>query len=290
MDGNPLQPLANNSPSELLLWQLFSKDTAMKNVYRPLFDDNNPPGEVFFGHQAFLPHTTTPKHTHPWGQLQLISGGILELNAEGKRFLSPSQYAIWIPPGIEHESYMRRSMNYCSMNLIKPLAESLPSFPCLLEINPIIEAIINDLRDRQLQVAETAEDKRLIDVLLDQLRHTRIHDQFLPSTEDKLLQPILRTLEKNPTDGTTLAAWAEKLHTSERTLARHCQDTLGMSFIEWRQRRKFIYSLHLLRKGLSVKEIALTLGYHQASPFINLFKRHAQCTPEQYRQKQIRAQ
>ncbi|GAB6260971.1 helix-turn-helix transcriptional regulator [Photobacterium sp. R1] len=263
-------------------------EACMKNVYRPLFDDHNPPGEVFFGHQAFLPHTTTPRHKHPWGQLQLISGGILELNAEGKRFLSPSQYAIWIPPGIEHESYMRRSMNYCSMNIIMPLAKQLPDFPCLLEVTPIIEAIINELRHRQLQVAETDEDERLIAVLLDQLKQTRIHEQFLPSSEDKLLQPILRSLEKNPTDNTTLAEWAKKLHTTERTLARHCQDKLGMSFIEWRQRRKFIYSLHLLRKGLSVKEIALTLGYHQASPFISLFKKHAQCTPEQYRQKQSR--
>lgn len=36
---------------------------------------------------------------------------------------------------------------------------------------------------------------------------------------------------------------------------------------------------------MTVKEVALTLGYHQASPFITLFKKHSGSTPEQYRQR-----
>ncbi|OAN11286.1 AraC family transcriptional regulator [Photobacterium jeanii] len=257
----------------------------MSTIYQPLFDDDNPPGDIFFGHEVFLPNTSTSTHSHSWGQLQLISGGILELNAEGKRFLSPSQYAVWVPAGIEHDSYMRRSMNYCSMNIVPELANVLPTFACLLEVNPIMEAIVADLRERRVTVAKTEQDKRLVNVLFDQVRAAKEHDQFLPMTKDKLLKPILNELERNPTCTTTLAEWAQKCHTTERTLARHCQDKLGMSFTEWRQRRKFVYSLHLLRKGMSVKEAALTLGYHQASPFITLFKKHANCTPEQYRQR-----
>ncbi|EAS45386.1 AraC family transcriptional regulator [Photobacterium profundum] len=257
----------------------------MSKIYRPLFDDDNPPGDIFFGHEVFLPNTTTQKHKHSWGQLQLINGGILELHAEGKHFLSPSEYAVWVPAGIEHESHMRRSMNYCSMNIIQPLAIRLPSYACLLEVDPIVSAIINSLRERCVSVPKTPEDHRLVRVLLDQVINAKEHQQFLPTSDDKLLKPILIELEKNPTNNKTLAQWAETIHTTERTLARHCQDKLGMSFTEWRQRRKYVYSLHLLRKGLSIKEIALTLGYHQASPFITLFKKHANCTPEQYRQR-----
>ncbi|WP_036824591.1 AraC family transcriptional regulator, partial [Photobacterium sanctipauli] len=178
-----------------------------------------------------------------------------------------------------------RSLNYCSMNIVQPLAEPLPDYPCLLEVTPIMEAIINDLKQRRISVPETEEDHRLVKVLLDQVYKAQEHEQFLPNTTDKMLKPILKDLELNPTTEKSLKDWAQELHTTERTLARHCQDKLGMSFTEWRQRRKFVYSLHLLRKGMSVKEIALTLGYHQASPFITLFKKHAHCTPEQYRQK-----
>ncbi|WP_299022476.1 helix-turn-helix transcriptional regulator [uncultured Photobacterium sp.] len=257
----------------------------MKKIYQPLFDNNNPPGEIFFGHEIFLPNTTTPKHSHPWGQLQFIKGGILELTTEKKRFLSPSQYAVWVPASIEHESFMRRSLDYCSMNIISPLAEALPSYACLLEVSPIMDSIIGDLKDRRIAVPNSDEDLRLVKVLLDQVLKAKEHDQFLPNSDSKQLKPILQELEHNPTSPKTLKDWAQQLHTTERTLARHCQDKLGMSFTEWRQRRKFIYSLHLLRQGVSIKEIALTLGYHQATPFITLFKRHAQCTPEQYRQR-----
>ncbi|MGR2769170.1 AraC family transcriptional regulator [Photobacterium ganghwense] len=257
----------------------------MSNVYQPLYDNHCPPGEVFFGHEVFLPNTSTPNHSHPWGQLQIINGGILELKAESKRFLSPSQYAVWVPAGIPHESYMRRSLNYCSMNICEALSAPMPSYTCLLEVSPIMEAIITDLSNRRIRVPETEQDKRLVSVLLDQVYQAKEHEQFLPTSDDKLLQPILNELERHPTTDKNLKDWADELHTTERTLARHCQDKLGMSFTEWRQRRKFLYSLQLLRKGLSVKEIALTLGYHQASPFITLFKKHAQCTPEQYRQK-----
>ncbi len=115
----------------------------MKKIYQPLFDNNNPPGEIFFGHEVFLPKTTTPRHSHPWGgQLQLINGGILELTTNEKRFLSPSQYAVWVPAGIEHESYMRRSLNYCSMNIVSPLADALPRYACLLEVSPIMEPLL----------------------------------------------------------------------------------------------------------------------------------------------------
>ncbi|KLV03748.1 AraC family transcriptional regulator [Photobacterium aquae] len=257
----------------------------MKSSYTPLFDNNNPPGDIFFGHEVFLPGTTTSSHSHPWGQLQIINGGILELRTQDKRFLSPSQYAVWVPAGVEHESYMRRSLNYCSMNIVHPLADRLPHYTCLLEVSPIMEAIINNLKQRQLTIAETEQDQRLVSVLLDQVYQAKEHEQFLPSSDDKMLRPILADLERNPTSTKTLKEWADELHTTERTLARHCQDKLGMSHTEWRQRRKFLYSLHLLRHGVSVKEIALTLGYHQASPFITLFKKHAHCTPDQYRQK-----
>ncbi len=92
-------------------------------------------------------------------------------------------------------------------------------------------------------------------------------------------------MEENPIDNTSLSEWAARVHTTERTLARHCQSELGMSFTEWRLRVRYLYSMDLLRKGHSVKEVALTLGYNQASPFIAMFKKYSGQTPEQYKNK-----
>ncbi len=100
-----------------------------------------------------------------------------------------------------------------------------------------------------------------------------------------MLQAIAAELEAEPEGGRSFAAWANTLGTTERTLARLCQARLGMNYTEWRQRYRFIHSLQLLRQAISVKEVALTLGYHQTSPFISLFRKYAGCTPQAYRQQ-----
>jgi len=257
----------------------------MRTVYHPLTAEQGPVADIFFNYEAFLPNTVTPKHQHTWGQLQLISGGIMELHAAGQRFLSPSQYAIWVPAGIEHESYTRRSIHYCSMNIVAERAAAFPLETCLLAVTSIAQSIVNDLRERQVRVANSAADKRLVEVLLDQLTIGQALPQFLPTVSDKLLQPLLLALEADPASPKTFKSWASELHTTERTLARRCQEALGMSFTELRQRHKFIYSLQLLRQGLAIKEVALTLGYNQTSPYIVMFKKYAQCSPEQYRRR-----
>ncbi|UJF16824.1 helix-turn-helix transcriptional regulator [Vibrio sp. SS-MA-C1-2] len=257
----------------------------MSRVYHPLFSDDNPPGDIFFGHASFLPNTVTKKHRHSWGQIQFIKGGILEIKAEGKRFLSPPQYAVWVPANIDHESYIRRTVDYCSMNITTQYADQLPNYSCMLEVSPIVTAIMNHIIERKITIAEVEEDQRLIKVIFDQMLTAKQHEEFLPTSNHKLLKPILLELQKDPACPKSLAQWAEERHTTERTLARHCQSELGMSLTEWRQRRKFIMSLQQLRNGESVKEIAFNLGYNQSSPFIALFKKHTGTTPEQYRQR-----
>jgi len=148
-----------------------------------------------------------------------------------------------------------------------------------------VSSIIDDFRHREINIAQSEQDKRLIQVLLDQLATRDTQHHFLPSSDNKYLATILAEVEESPLDITSLAQWAEKVHTTERTLARHCQSELGMSFTEWRLRVRYLYSMELLRSGQSVKEVALTLGYNQASPFIAMFKKYAGQTPEQYKNK-----
>ncbi|EKO3931699.1 helix-turn-helix transcriptional regulator [Vibrio fluvialis] len=243
------------------------------------------PSDVFMNFEAFLSNTETREHSHPWGQVQLISGGILEMEAEDTRFLAPPHLAIWVPAGIRHRSYNRKPIEYCSLNIAAAMTKAFPSKTSLIKVTPIVSAIIDDFRQREISVAETPQDLRLVQVLLDQLATRETQHHFLPSSNNKYLAPILAAVEENPTDDTSLQQWAERVHTTERTLARHCQAELGMSFTEWRLRVRYLYSMDLLRNGHSVKEVALTLGYNQASPYIAMFKKYSGQTPEQYKNR-----
>ncbi|WP_114766690.1 AraC family transcriptional regulator [Vibrio rhodolitus] len=253
----------------------------------PSLSIDKAPSDVFMNFEAFLSNTETREHSHAWGQVQLISGGILEMEVGDTRFLAPPHLAIWVPPGVMHKSYNRKPLSYCSLNVALDLTGSFPDKTSLIRVTPIASAIVDDFRARRINVAETEADKRLVKVLLDQLATRDTQHHFLPSTDNKYLAPILAAVEEDPTDTTSLSDWAEKVHTTERTLARHCQADLGMSFTEWRLRVRYLYSMELLQKGQSVKEVAFTLGYNQASPFISMFKKYSGMTPEQYKNRLI---
>lgn len=243
------------------------------------------PSEIFLNFDDFRENTETRLHSHEWGQLQLVTGGTLELSAEETRFIAPPHLAIWIPAGVEHRSYNRRPLQYCSLNIEPARLNTMPAHTCLLTVSPIVLAIIEDFRRREVRVAESIPDQRLANVLLDQLAISEEQQHFLPSSPHKALQPILAALEDNPTDNRSLKQWAVEVHTTERTLARYCQQELGMSFTEWRIRVRYLHSMTLLKSGMSVKEVALTLGYQQASPFISMFKKYSGETPEYYKNR-----
>ena len=253
----------------------------------PSLSIDKAPSDVFMNFEAFLSNTETRVHSHPWGQVQLISGGILEMEVEGIRFLAPPHLALWVPPGVMHTSFNRKPLSYCSLNVALDLSQHFPDRTSLIRVTPIVSAIVDDFRARKVNVAQSESDKRLVQVLLEQLATRDTQHHFLPSTDNKYIAPILAAVEEDPTDSTSLSQWAERVHTTERTLARHCQSELGMSFTEWRLRVRYLYSMELLQKGHSVKEVAFTLGYNQASPFIGMFKKYAGQTPEQYKSKLI---
>ena len=261
------------------------RDMEQTNIH-PAISFEELPSDVYMNFDAFNSNTVTRKHCHVWGQLQFIRGGMLELFADETRFLAPPNLAIWVPAGVKHYSFNRKPLDYCSLNVSIEKTQHMPKHTCLLGVTPIMSAIIEDFRQRGISSAETEQDIRLVDVLLDQLAKAPEKQHFLPTSSHKMLAPILRGLEEDPTNNDSLKEWAYRVHTTERSLARYCQTELGMSFTEWRLRIRYLHSMELLRKGKSVKETAFLLGYNQASPFITMFKRYAGMTPDQYKVNQ----
>ena len=130
---------------------------------------------------------------------------------------------------------------------------------------------------------QSETDLRMCRVLLDQISLAPRQNTYLPTSENKLLAPVLSALEKNPADNTSLAQWAKQVYTTERTLSRRCQQELGMSFAQWRQRLRFLHSVSLLEQGKTVQEVALDLGYSSSSAFIAMFQQVSGTTPQRFR-------
>lgn len=241
------------------------------------------PYDVYFRFAEFLADTYTEPHSHPFGQLNFVSRGTMEMEVASVRYLSPPQYAVWIPPGWKHDARNAAVAAYRSAYISAPRSKLLPSRPCTLTISPILRAILMDFAARSIHVPATASDRRLAQVLLDQLETTQRYDSFLPCAQSAELQAILNALQANLASNQPLTFWATSRNMTMRTLERRCQQELGISFGEWRQRLRFLRAIEWLDEGRSVQRIAFDLGYTSPSAFFAMFRRHAGTTPEQYR-------
>lgn len=254
--------------------------------YLPLPDFTTLPSPVYFRYDEFPAGSESLEHRHDWGQLNYTTQGIMRLWVEGKRFLSPPQYAVWIPPGSTHGCYNPSAVTYRSVYIDTTLCESLPRRACTVAISDILKAILVDFAQRGVHEPEQEADRRLAQVMLDQLsRSAQCVPYFLPYTDHPVLSGVLEALRENPADNRTQVQWARQANMTERTLARLCHRELGMPLGEWRQRLRYLLALEALEEEHSVHAIAYDLGYSNPSAFIAMFRRLAGTTPEQYRRQ-----
>ncbi len=241
------------------------------------------PTDVFFHYFFLEAQTETLTHSHAWGQLHLIKQGVLEMEVEQQKMICPANYAIWTPAHQKHKAFNRNDIEYCAINISQELSSALPERSCMIPLVPLLRSIIDDLVDRKITTILAEEDRCLSYVLMNRLARITPIESYLPSSNDKLLAPILEHLQQNPDDDSSLSIWAARVFSTERTLARRFQKELRMSFNDWRQRAKLVRALALLQEPILINEIAFQLGYSQGSSFIKMFRKLTGVTPEQFR-------
>ncbi len=245
------------------------------------------PAPIYFRAARMPASAAYPTHRHPWGEFVYSFSGVMELKLDGAHFIAPPQYAVWLPPNVEHNALNHQEACHCSLYIAKVLCDRLPSEACALTITPLIRELLEELHASPPGPVQTAEESRLLMVLLDRLNRTSRVGSYLPGSSDPVLAPILDALEQNPADARSLADWARLVNATERTLLRRCQRDLGMSLAQWKQRLKVTASLLQLRAGTSVEAVAFDLGYSSSSAFISMFRKLTGETPDEYRKKRL---
>jgi len=221
----------------------------------------------------------------PWGKFLFAVNGVVEFTIAGRRYLSPPAYALWIPPFIEHESRTCQATRYAAVYIAETRCDSLPAQVTALRCSDVLLAIVQDLATRSIEIPTSAEDLRLAEVLIDQLRLSREFGGYLPFVDHPAIARIMTALVQTPGDRRNLAQWAEEVKLSERSLSRHWRELVGMSFHDWRQRAKLVAALAMLEKGCSNDEIARRLGYNSTSAYIAMVRQMTGASPERLRRE-----
>lgn len=255
---------------------------AAQHLHLPPFEQAIP-APIYF-RSAWLPASATyPVHSHPWGEFVYSFSGVMEIKLAEHHFLAPPHYGVWLPPGVEHVGRNRYEACHCSLYVSQALCAVLPQTPCALTITPLVRALLEDLRAAPPGLPQTVQQERLLQVLVDKLGDADCAGSYLPNSEDPVLAPVLRLLERNPSDARSLQQLARLANTTERTLLRRCQRDLGMSLAQWKQRLKVIAALERLESNMTVEAIALDLGYSSSSAFIGMFRKLTGKTPDEFR-------
>ena len=244
-----------------------------------------PPEPLHFRYDHFEAHTDYAPHRHPWGQLNRISLGLMELEVAGQRLMAPADYVVWIPADLPHAAYVRQAMDYTSVYVSAELAARLPGEPCLIGQSPLVRALLDDFCQRRVGAMVDEWDRCQAALLVEHLVRAGRQASYLPDSPDRQLQPILQALHLDPADPRTLSQWAQQVHSTERTLARRFQRELGMSFVQWRNRARFLKALAWLKDGWPVQDIAAQLNYGTPSAFIAMFRKQVGFSPERYRRQ-----
>ena len=89
---------------------------------------------------------------------------------------------------------------------------------------------------------------------------------------------VATALLADPGDPTELAEWAQRLHTTTKTLQRDFVREYGCSWSAWRTRTRLQASTALLGR-MTVAEVAHRVGYAGASSYVQAFRRAYGTTP-----------
>ena len=105
----------------------------------------------------------------------------------------------------------------------------------------------------------------------------------MPDAADRRLLNLCQSVMANPTLDIAFEQHADHAGASVRTLARLFQTELGMGFAQWRRQVQLATAAAELIQGVSVSQIARSLGYSPSS-FSDMFRRELGVTPSLYGQ------
>ncbi len=224
----------------------------------------------------------TPVHSHLRAQLIYAGSGVMRVETDGGCLGRPAREGVWITANVAHRVIMLGTVEMRALYIRPDATPHLPDTCCLLEVSPLLRALIFALLDEPLAYDRAGRAGQIAALVLSELRFLKIPVLHLPMPGERRLHQLCAELVANPDSHETLETLAEQQATSSRTLARQFQRETGMSFRQWRQQARLVEALGHLANEVPVAAVAEKLGYRSASAFAAMFRPTLGVEPRRY--------
>lgn len=223
-----------------------------------------------------------PVHSHPEDQLLFASQGVMTVTTRQGVWVVPSLRAVWIPAETPHSVAISGRVFMRTLYFLPKLCRSLPNRCFVMNVSLLLkELILHACTFKKLRLKVPAE-KRIVEIVLDQLNAVESIPLQLPHASDPRAQRVMKTLFASPGDHETMEELCRHCGASKRTIQRLFLQETKMTFSKWRQQLRLLHAMQRLASGEKVTAAALEAGYNSTSAFISMFRKQLGTTPRRY--------
>ena len=97
------------------------------------------------------------------------------------------------------------------------------------------------------------------------------------------VRQMLDTIEKSYTERITLDTLARMLNRQSAYLGHLFRKEVGMTVHQWVTRVRLDHATALIRQGVKIEAVSLSVGYKSKKNFYRQFRRYFSTTPHQFR-------
>jgi AraC-like DNA-binding protein len=227
----------------------------------------------------YAPDFNVPEHSHKSDQLIYATCGVMEVFSGQTCWFIPPHFGVWIPARVLHRIRMKGAVSMRTLYLRRNRGHPMPDTCEVRRVSPLLrELILESVRLRRLRYANS-HHRALRDLILHQLAHAAPISVSLTLPNDPRALAVAQALLDHAQSPAPLRELCERSGASVRTIERIFAKELGVSIETWRRQMRLMKAMERMVSGIPVKQIAFELGYRQASPFIEMFRRTLGMTP-----------
>ena len=242
------------------------------------------------------------EHVHDWHQLVHVRSGLAVVRSDGRTWLAPPTWAVWLPAGVRHAIrfagptalrvvYLRadpprRGVAHLaeavgparSAPSLRGGAGTLPARAGAMPVSPLLRELVERATVIGMLDRRDPLEAALATLLVAELTEVGPPPLAVPEPAGA---PARRAAELLTT-GMTVAQAAAAIGVGRRTLERVFRAETGLPAGRWRQYRLLLRGLEEVADGATVQDASVIAGYRTPSAYVAAFRAAFGTTPARF--------
>ena len=204
----------------------------------------------------------TDLHRHSRAQFLFAQKGTMRARTTLGSWIVPPGYGLLIPAELEHQVEMFGMVALRSAYFHTTELPARYHTTCaVIQVSPLLSACIDRLSNGPLEYDENGIEGNLAAIIIAEITNIPASSMALPFPTSSKLDPLVHAMLSDPSDSRSIDDWADALAMSRRSFTRLFRRETGMTFDQWRQRRRFQAASEMMASKRPMSQIASAVGY-----------------------------